>query len=209
MLVSSCVVVGCSGGGSGGVEQSAGEPGGTSNRAPRVSGWPDPEVTARDPYSFKPTAADADGDELMFSIANKPEWASFNAATGRLFGEPGPSDIGKYSNIQITVSDGVASTTLPAFNITVNHVGIGSVTLSWMPPTQNADGSPLTDLAGYRIYVGRSPRNFTRVIALTNPGLTAYVVEDLGRASWHFAMTSVNSSGRESARSAVVRKFVG
>ena len=33
----------------------------------------------------------------------------------------------------------------------------GTVTLSWTPPTQNVDGSYLTDLAGYNIYYGTHP----------------------------------------------------
>lgn len=28
----------------------------------------------------------------------------------------------------------------------------GSISLTWTPPTENTDGSPLTDLAGYRVY---------------------------------------------------------
>jgi len=37
-----------------------------------------------------------------------------------------------------------------------------SITLAWEAPTANADGStPLTDLAGYRVYYGTSPGVFT------------------------------------------------
>ena len=43
---------------------------------------------------------------------------------------------------------------LPAFSITVTQVGLGSMSLSWTPPTQNTDGSALTDLAGYKLYYG-------------------------------------------------------
>jgi len=32
----------------------------------------------------------------------------------------------------------------------VNAISLGSVTLNWTPPTENEDGSPLMDLAGYR-----------------------------------------------------------
>jgi hypothetical protein len=30
----------------------------------------------------------------------------------------------------------------------------GQATLSWDPPTTNVDGTPLTDLAGYKVYYG-------------------------------------------------------
>jgi hypothetical protein len=81
--------------------------------------------------------------------------------------------------------------------------------LSWFPPTQNADGSALTDLAGYRIYYGRKVDALNQVITLRNPGLTRLVIEDLTSATWHFSMTSFNSSGTESERSPTVSKTVG
>ena len=52
---------------------------------------------------------------------------------------------------------------MPNFNITVHQIAEGSATLSWMPPTENADGSALTDLAGYRIYYGRNPNTLNPV----------------------------------------------
>ncbi len=84
----------------------------------------------------------------------------------------------------------------------------GSATLSWYPPTENGDGSYLEDLAGYRIYYGRSAKKLDRAITIDNPGLTRYVVENLSPARWHFAMTSVNSRGVESKRSETVSKKI-
>ena len=90
----------------------------------------------------------------------------------------------------------------------MNQIALGNATLSWMPPTENADGSVLTDLAGYRIYYGRNPNNLTQVVVLDNPGLTRYVIENLTPARWHFAMTSVNAEGTESRRSATATKTI-
>src|SRR5689334_159450 len=39
---------------------------------------------------------------------------------------------------------------------TAAHVDAASVSLTWNAPTTNADGSPLTDLSSYRIYLGTS-----------------------------------------------------
>ncbi len=50
------------------------------------------------------------------------------------------------------------------FDITVNQIALGSATLSWKPPTENADGSALTNLAGYRIYYGRNRDNLTESV---------------------------------------------
>ena len=66
-----------------------------------------------------PTASDADGDALTFSIQHRPPWASFSTGTGQLSGTPGPDDAGEYADIVIGVSDGQASASLPAFGIVV------------------------------------------------------------------------------------------
>jgi len=172
-----------------------------SNSALQIGGTPAATVRQDQSFSFTPAASDPDGNQLTFSISNRPAWANFNAATGRLSGTPSPSDVGTYSGIVIGVSNGVASRSLTTFTITVTPAGTGSATLSWMPPTQNTDGSPLTNLAGYKIYWGRSPQSYANSVTLHNPGLATYVVEQLASGRWYFATTSVNSAGVESGYS--------
>jgi hypothetical protein len=46
-----------------------------TNSEPTISGAPPNAVKTGDDYSFTPTASDADGDALTFSIDNKPNWA--------------------------------------------------------------------------------------------------------------------------------------
>jgi hypothetical protein len=181
----------------------------TTNRKPTVAGAPPTSVRAGHLYEFTPNASDPDGDALKFRIANKPSWANFDRTTGRIWGTPRYADVGVNVDIKISVTDGRQSAGLPRFAITVEQISTGSVTLSWLPPTENADGSVLTDLAGYRIYYGRKLDSLHRVITLRNPGLTRLVIEDLASATWHFSMTSFNSSGTESERSPTVSKTVG
>ena len=83
-------------------------------------------------------------------------------------------------------------------SVTVNQVGLGSATLSWTPPTQNSDGSPLTDLAGYKIYYGNESGNYHTSIQIDNPGIAIYVVEYLTPNTYYFVLTAINSSGVES-----------
>ncbi|MCT7944743.1 InlB B-repeat-containing protein [Shewanella septentrionalis] len=90
------------------------------NIAPTISGKPATAVSAGSLYSFTPTAFDAQGDRLTFSIANKPVWATFfDTATGGLSGSPDFEHVGDYPNIQISVSDGLLSASLAPFSIQV------------------------------------------------------------------------------------------
>ena len=106
----------------------------SGNRAPTISGTPATSVNANSPYSFIPNSSDPDGDNLTFSISGRPGWAQFSASNGALSGTPGDGDVGVYSGIGITVSDGQASATLGPFAISVNALSNGTVTLSGMRP---------------------------------------------------------------------------
>ena len=97
-------------------------PNGT-NHAPTISGNPQTSTTDGTAYSFVSTGNDVDGDTLTYSIANKPSWASFTPSSGAL---TGTAVTGTYSNIQISVSDGSLSASLPAFSITVASSGGGA-----------------------------------------------------------------------------------
>ncbi|HKR37279.1 MAG TPA: putative Ig domain-containing protein [Steroidobacteraceae bacterium] len=178
------------------------------NRAPTISGTPATSVTAGTAYNFQPSGADADGDTLMYSIQNKPSWATFSTTTGQLSGTP--ASAGAFSNIAIGVSDNKGgSASLPAFSITVqSQPTTGNATLSWTPPTQNDDGSTLTDLAGFRIQYGSSPSALTQTIQVANAGVATYVVTGLTSGSWYFTVRAYNTSGAESANSAVVSKTI-
>lgn len=82
----------------------------------------------------------------------------------------------------------------------------GSALLSWTAPTLNVDGSPLTDLAGFRIYYGLT--TLDRVITIANPATTSYTVPGLTAGSWNFALTAFTVAGAESLNSAVVSKLI-
>jgi len=179
-----------------------------TNSAPTISGTPAKAVTEGSQYTFTPGASDPDGDSLSFSITNKPAWAAFDTGTGRLSGTPQAGDVGTYADIVISVSDGQATASLGAFAITVEAIAMGSVTLSWSPPTENTDGTTLTDLAGYRIYWGTTSGSYPNSVTIDNPGLTTYVVENLTPGTYEFVATSYNTSGVESDYSAPATKTV-
>jgi hypothetical protein len=174
------------------------EGGNTTSQAPTISGEPNQYAVAGSTYAFQPQASDPEGDALSFSITNKPAWASFDTATGRLEGMPTTNDAGQSGPIELSVTDGSNIVALTTFTITVEATGSASYTVSWTPPTQNEDGTPLTDLAGYRIYYGMVAGDYTETVKLDQPGMTSYVVDNLAPGKYYLVMTSVNSQAMES-----------
>lgn len=179
-----------------------------TNRAPTISGSPSTALNAGSAYSFQPTAADPDGNALTFAITNKPAWATFSTTTGRLSGTPDAASVGSYSSISIRVSDGKVSTALPAFAIVVNQISLGAATLSWTPPTQNDDGTSLSNLAGYRISYGTSSTALTQSIQVSNASVSTYIVEGLAPATYYFAVRAYTTAGTESVNSNIAIKSV-
>ena len=179
-----------------------------ANAAPEVEGTPGSQAVVGQTYSFTPTATDADGDGLSYSISGKPGWASFNASTGKLSGAPSNADVGSYEDIIISVSDGQNTSSLAQFTINVVQQADGNVTLSWQAPTQNTDGSPLTNLEGYRIHYGMESGNYTTAVTLSNAGLTRYVIENLASGTYYFAISAVSASGAESDLSGEASKTI-
>ena len=169
-----------------------------ANRAPTISGNPATAVLEGQTYSFTPNAGDADGDPLSFTITNRPVWASFDAASGRLSGTPAAGTAGSYANVTIRVSDGTTTATLPAFAVNVQESATGSTALRWQAPTTRMDGSPLTNLAGYRIRYGTSSGNYPNVITIANGTVTNAVVSNLLPGTYYFVTTAFDAAGYES-----------
>ena len=178
------------------------------NNPPTISGTPPLSINVPSPYSFQPNASDLDGNTLTFSIQNRPAWAAFSTTTGALTGTPSAANIATYSNIIISVSDGTASASLPAFSLAVLPEATGSALISWTAPTTNTDGSQLANLASYRVLYGRSSNSLEQSVTVTNPGVTSYTVESLGTGVWYFAVVAVNATGSESDLSNVAMKTV-
>ena len=175
------------------------DPSSQPNNPPSISGNPASAVLVGDVYSFTPFASDIDGDSLSFSIANTPNWAAFDSTTGRLSGQVLLGDVGVYDQIRITVSDGNSSRSMPDFSITVSQSASGSMTLSWTPPTENTDGSALTDLAGHNLYYGNSRGSYPNQVHIDNPSISTYVIENLLPDTYYVVATSFNTSGIESS----------
>ena len=193
----------------------------TMNRAPTISGSPATTATVGVGYAFQPAASDPDGNSLAYSIANKPTWASFSISTGRLSGTPSSSFAGlTFSNIQISVTDGAASTSLAPFSITVttgNRAPLISGTpatsatvgqaYAFQPSASDPDGNTLTysiankpSWATFSSSTGRlSGTPGSSVAGMTFSGITISVSDGTATASLAPFSISVTQSTSGSA----------
>ena len=114
------------------------------NDEPTISGSPSSLVYTNNEFTFTPSSNDKDGDNLSFSITNKPSWLVFNSSTGALSGTPTQDNVGSYNGIQITVSDNVLSASLYPFNLTVQN-----------PPQANINDT--SDETSFSSYMPKSP----------------------------------------------------
>ncbi|MEN8167395.1 MAG: putative Ig domain-containing protein [Pseudomonadota bacterium] len=181
-----------------------------TNRAPSISGTPLLSVAVNEIYSFIPSAIDPDGDLLTFDILNLPSWASFDPTTGELSGTPTTG--GVYTDIEISVSDGMITTALSTISISVVELPVADVSanLTWVSPTTRTDGSFLTisEIGGYRIYMGQTQDNLNMIVDL-NGGLdTSYNVPALTTGTYYFAVTAYDIDGNESSFSNVAVKNI-
>ena len=81
-----------------------------------------------------------------------------------------------------------------------------NVQFDWTPATQNEDGTQLTDLAGYKLYLydyvreGESAERFL-IETINDPSVTTRTINLEGYTDWHVSITAFNEAARESAHS--------
>jgi YVTN family beta-propeller protein len=140
-----------------------------ANTPPTITGTPPTTAKVGWTYRFTPTANDADGDSLSFSITNKPDWAEFDPNTGILSGTP---DAEGTTNIEISVSDEMAATTVLTFDLTVINVSYPHI-LDTIPINGN---SIAVNYLTNQIYMAYEKGNIVTVIDGYNPNLKTTIV---------------------------------
>ena len=86
-------------------------------------------------------------------------------------------------------------------------VSVRTARLSWTAPTQNVDGSALTDLASFKVYYGNASRSYTQSLTINSATTTQWTLS-LTPGTWYFAITATDSGGHESAYSNEATKTV-
>jgi hypothetical protein len=179
-----------------------------------LTGTPATSVTVGKSYVFQPTVS-AGAGAVTFQIQGKPAWAAFNTSTGALTGSPAVANEGTSAGITITASNGSSSASIGPFAIAVTAPSStppapanGSANLSWTVPTENTDGTPLTDLAGYHIYYGTSAGSWTSTITVLDATQTSYVVAGLASGTYYFAIVAFDTAGDDSPQSNIASKTI-
>jgi hypothetical protein len=171
-----------------------------TNRAPTISMDDVGDARVGAAYTVSPSASDPDGDTLRYTAENLPPWASLDPNTGRVSGTPQAGDVGAYESITIAAADASHRAVTSPFSITVvaGATGaLGTASLRWQEPGSKLDGSPLDDLAGYRILYGRNSDDLDQSVLVMNPRTTSFDIESLDAGVWYFAVIAVNVNGLE------------
>jgi hypothetical protein len=177
-----------------------------------ISGTPPSTATVGEQYDFVPVVHDANDKELQFNYVNRPAWSGDYRGSGAIIGTP--TQAGVYVNIQIQAWDGEHFATTAPFTISVLAAedapiaSAGSAAVSWEKPTQNTDGTPLTDLAGYIVRYGTDSAELSSSVTVTSPNTTALEISSLSPGDWYFAVAAVNAMNVESELSRIVNQMI-
>ena len=82
-------------------------------------------------------------------------------------------------------------------------------TVSWDAPTENEDGTPLTNLAGFNVWTAAPSTNNESgvpdaddMVKLVSTSSTSIKIEDIPKGRTYYAITAVTTRGNESELSA-------
>jgi hypothetical protein len=176
-----------------------------------LSGVPAAQVTAGTAYTFSPVLA-APLPGFSFTVQGKPAWATFNIVNGSLSGVPLPEHAGTTSAIVISATNGQVAAQLAPFTITVTVPVVATasassaVTLSWLPPAQNMDGTAAMQIGGYYVYSGPSAQSLAQRAKLTGAGTTSHTLTGLAAGTHHFAISAYTTGSIEGELSPSVSK---
>jgi hypothetical protein len=146
-------------------------------------------------------AGDASSRTVIVPVASSASGKSFAFV---LTDPQGKAILGQPNTAVVMVLASVVSAPSPGGGSSGSGSGSASATLSWLAPSENTNGSALTNLAGYNIYYGTSTSAMTNRIAITSVAVMTYVINNLNSGNWFFAITAVNSAGVESLASSAV-----
>ncbi len=144
---------------------------------------------------------DQDGD-----LSSNIEWtSSLDGDLGLGASRQVTLSLGEHQ-ISATINDADGNSSKQSISISILEA-TGVATLQWVPPIENENNTPLTNLKGYRIYYGLSSNRMDNVININDASATSFLVDNLitGRR-YYFSMTAINEQDIESKLSRIVQK---
>jgi hypothetical protein len=80
------------------------------------------------------------------------------------------------------------------------------VNLSWTAPSQRENNEPisLSEIAGYKVYYGTEARHYPQSVNIEDSSATGYTFRNLSAGTYHFALTTYDTAGRESQYSSEI-----
>ena len=84
----------------------------------------------------------------------------------------------------------------------------GSLTVDWVAPTTKADGTPLTDLAGFRILIGTTSGSYSQTVTVPSPSTLTYTASGLPANTYYAVAKAYDTSNGESGPSVEVSKVI-
>jgi uncharacterized protein YjdB len=145
------------------------------------------------------TATGTYSDSTTQNLTTAVTWSSSSTTVATISNATGSKGLATgvaAGTTTITATSGSVSGTT---SLTVTAPTTGDATLAWNAPTTHVDGTPLTDLAGYKIYYGTASGSYTTVIDVGN--VTTSVVGNLTSGTYYFAVTAYDVYGSESGYS--------
>ena len=199
-----CLIGACSGGGvpaTSTASPTTGQP--TATAAPASTPPSAPASATR--FSAAPASVEAGGSTaLSWSF---PDADSCTASSGWSGSKPvvGSETVGpvtRSTTFTLTCS-GAGGNSVEMLTVAVPK----AVEVRWLAPTENVDGTRLTDLSGFRIHHGPSSRHYTQTVRIADPAATRHGLM-LTAATYFIAMTSLDADGNESGYSNEVVEVV-
>jgi len=141
---------------------------------------------------------------LAIALAGCGDDESGSSGVGSTTSSTGASSSVPPQTVADTGSGTSTTTTPPATPPTSTPASSSNVTFGWQAPTENSNGTPITNLAGYKIHYGTASQQYTQVVEVSNPSLSRYVMDSLPSGTYYFAITAYNAQGIESALSGEV-----
>jgi hypothetical protein len=141
-------------------------------------------------------------------------WANGDATTKTCdvpINSAAPFSGGKTFYVELSDAAGAALGTLTKTTVTINGNAAttnaarpNAILLSWSRPMLDARGERITNLAGYKIHYGNSPRAMNRIVTISSAARLEYEIGNLPVGTWYFAISAYTSDDRESELSSIV-----